>query len=236
MNDILSFKRILLVLRADWIEYKKSLCIALGVMALILIALYWIGDTPSGQGFYYGCTLATLVYFWQIVGRKSHRPKGLFLTLPASNVEKYLSLLIEGFVILLVFQLLFWANHLLYGQVYPSYPLLNPGNIGLFSNLALLALASFASSLYFLGYMTFRKQPFLITSAGIIISVLVFVRIYVFFIESNGIVEMLSKDYKKLYGNDMFMPMPHLFEATMFIATLVTLYVAYLKLKEREIK
>ncbi|MDR1180386.1 MAG: hypothetical protein LBL13_00185, partial [Bacteroidales bacterium] len=92
MDTYFNLNRISYLLRADWIEHKKSLLLSLGGVLLVwIVMLYFSGsDNTKAQrlSFFLG-GLITFIYYCRFISKKIHRPKGIYYTLPASNQEKY---------------------------------------------------------------------------------------------------------------------------------------------------
>ena len=118
MNNKISLQRIKLLLRADWIEHKSQAVFAIGafLVALIVFFLLTLGDTTMKeftrkQYFFYGIGLfCYFIYFCRYAGKKVHSSKGLYLTLPANTIEKFVTLLVEGFLLIALFHLMLWPS------------------------------------------------------------------------------------------------------------------------------
>ena len=114
MNNF-SFQRIKLLLKADYTEYKIYLYYALGAFAAIISVAFIImnmEDTERGKlqiqySLFWLMLFSCSTYFCQYVGRKVHEYKNTYLTLPARTSEKYVVILLEGFLLLLLLYLLF---------------------------------------------------------------------------------------------------------------------------------
>ena len=103
MKTDFSIQRINLLLRKDWIENKKKLAygvlVILGVLFFFLLSsILWDTRFRTFTLYVLG-SLGTFIAFCSYVNLMIHRPRGLFLTLPASNQEKYAAILIEGIVV-----------------------------------------------------------------------------------------------------------------------------------------
>lgn len=111
MKTDFSIQRINLLLRKDWIENKKKLAygvlVILGVLFFFLLSsILWDTRFRTFTLYVLG-SLGTFIAFCSYVNLMIHRPRGLFLTLPASNQEKYAAILIEGIVVFLAYQVTF---------------------------------------------------------------------------------------------------------------------------------
>ena len=128
MNNF-SFQRIKLLLKADYTEYKIYLYYALGAFAAIISVAFIImnmEDTERGKlqiqySLFWLMLFSCSTYFCQYVGRKVHEYKNTYLTLPARTSEKYVVILLEGFLLLLLYLLFTGCMHfpLLFGLNYP---------------------------------------------------------------------------------------------------------------------
>ncbi|GHT36810.1 hypothetical protein FACS189435_0530 [Bacteroidia bacterium] len=254
METNFSLKRAALIWQADWIEYKRGFLLSMGVMFLVWMVLLWLTDFNRQAEIQQSTFLAvgsfvTLILFCQHAGRKMHRTKGMFLTLPAGNAEKYISLLVEGIVYFLGFQLIFWLGILVWKLYSPEMSVISFSAYYLGLPMELVALLLFSASIFFLSYMSFRKRPFLIVMGisaiyGILnIWMLSLVKrllsgaghaeeihIHGSNIAGIKILEQIQLDYMKDTAqilSDYCVPI-------FLAATVVVMYVAYLKLKEKE--
>ena len=114
MKTDFSIQRINLLLRKDWIENKKKLAygvlVILGVLFFFLLSsILWATRFRTLTLYVLG-SLGTFIAFCSYVNLMIHRPRGLFLTLPASNQEKFAAILIEGIVVFLTYQVTFWTG------------------------------------------------------------------------------------------------------------------------------
>lgn len=114
MKTDFSIQRINLLLRKDWIENKKKLAygvlVILGVLFFFLLSsILWATRFRTFTLYVLG-SLGTFIAFCSYVNLMIHRPRGLFLTLPASNQEKFAAILIEGIMVFLMYQATFWIG------------------------------------------------------------------------------------------------------------------------------
>lgn len=243
MNDKISLQRIKLLLRADWIEHRTQVSFVIGSFLAAFIVFFLItlqGDATTRdfirkQYFFYGLGLfGYFVYYCRYVGTKVHTPKGLFLTLPANTMEKFSALLLEGFILIAVFHLLLWLA--LYGVslIMPNYSVISFFDImGTFK--MTLPIIAFLSSLLFLSYITFRKHAFpaAILAYTLLLGGTLFM-IKELVVEALGSQKGVFTEMTPMYYTVNFLIRYH--AITFVAATLGILYIAYLKLKEKELR
>jgi hypothetical protein len=237
MNTHYNFRRILLAMRADWMEYKKNYLFTMGVLFLVwmlLLFIIHISRTPSmgmPASFWGIGMFVALISFCQHAGRKMHRQKGRFLMLPASNGEKYTALLLEGLAYFAGLQLVFWLGYGIWKPFTPALSIslssisVNPtGGEG-----AIYLL----SALLFLSYMTFRKYAALIAISGLS----VYLAFFIAAVAQVVVNANFTRGYfESFYLYDAIVFQIKYFMPAMIVATLVVMYVAYLKLKEKELR
>ena len=204
MKTDFSIQRINLLLRKDWIENKKKLAygvlVILGVLFFFLLSsILWATRFRTFTLYVLG-SLGTFIAFCSYVNLMIHRPRGLFLTLPASNQEKFAAILIEGIVVFLTYQVTFWTG---------------------------TGIAS----------MLIHIQPVAIACGGyilIIASIIGIVYLYINILNIQPGMNRFCYESSPLYTAMYWLSFA--FTPTFLIATLVVLYVAYLKLKEKELR
>ena len=189
MKTDFSIQRINLLLRKDWIENKKKLAygvlVILGVLFFFLLSsILWDTRFRTFTLYVLG-SLGTFIAFCSYVNLMIHRPRGLFLTLPASNQEKFAAILIEGIVVFLTYQVTFWIG----------------------TGIAYILIVASIIGIVYLCISTLNIQPGMDR----------------FCYESSPL-------YTAVYW------LSFAFTPAFLIATLVVLYVAYLKLKEKELR
>lgn len=243
MSNTFSLNRIKLLLRADWIEHHARISFHIGAVIAGMVVYFLIALNSAGNinperkqflAFIFGF-IGTLIYYCRYIGSKIHQPKGLFLTLPANTIEKYAVLLIEGILIVLLYQFTFWIGLYAISLFIPNFPVMN---VWVIQNNFPLSIGAFVFSLLFLSFVTFRKHAFVIAICGYAVFITGLVGlIYVlsgmingdmpceinFFAEMNpfmNTVSFLGKYYVYMFSS----------------ATLVVFYIAYLKLKEKELR
>ena len=238
MDPTFSFKRIGLLLRKDWIEYKKKLMYAVLTIVGILLTFLILSTLRQEKMFhplaFYGFgLLGTLIGICRYTSLGVHRSKGLYLALPASNEEKFLTLLIEAVIMLAVFQVVFWTCIGVGSFFIPIKPI-NVNDIII--ELPFFVLLLFISSLLFLSYITFRKYALGIAIGGFMCALASWVGIIYYFkdflLDNKG--SFYYETATPLFKMETWLAQG--FTPIFLIATLVVLYVAYLKLKEKELK
>lgn len=249
MNTKFSFSRIGILLRADWIEYKTSILLAIGVLFLFCLSLLvpfpYNGDSMQRIMLIYGIgSLGTLLYFCKHTGRKVNKSRHLFLSAPANTFEKYSTLLIEYLICFLCFHIVFFASVFLRelfsssGYVISFSQLLS----SIYSHKAPVLALFFLSSLIFLSYLTFRKNALMKVLAIIMIFHFIFFNtiMAVFYLKGIKLMNSGFDDSSFIHANEQFSK--HIEVATMIhnpamiILIIIVLYAGYLKLKTKEIR
>ena len=168
MDTNFSLYRIKLLLRADWIEHKYSFLSGIGILLLAWLLLLFVGGV-SNTNTQFACFflggMFVLDKFFRHAGQKVHTRMNRYHTLPASTMEKYATLLLEGGIYIVTYVGIFYLGLMaavLYDPEYtivslPEFFTHNGTESGLFLVL----------SLGFLSYMTFRKYALLIIIAGL---------------------------------------------------------------------
>lgn len=238
MKTDISIQRINLLLRKDWIENKKKLAygvlVILGVLFFFLLSsILWNTNFRTFTLYVLG-SLGTFITFCNYVNSMIHRPKGLFLTLPASNQEKYTAILIEGIAVFLMYQVTFWVGTGIVSMFIHIQPVAFKDIIMTSQEFTMLA---FFGSLMFLSYVTFQKYALGIACGGYILIVVSIIGIVYLCINTLNIqpdMDRFSIESSPLYTAVYWLSFS--FTPAFLIATLVVLYIAYLKLKEKEIR
>jgi hypothetical protein len=238
MDTYFNLNRIGYLLRADWIENKKSLLLTLGGVSLVWIAclyLIWHGYTESSfqQAFFYIGELITFIYYCRFLSKKVHQPKGLYYTLPASNQEKYFILLFEGLLFFLGFTGIYWLGLFLFKFFSPDFPVMSLselyyGYAGI--NPIPIPILLCMSSIIFLSHLTFRKLAFLISFTGMALYVLLFIGV------AWKVGYMITDGVYNDIASEAFNFMRQLFVPALLVVTLIVFYIGYLKLKEKELR
>jgi hypothetical protein len=226
------------MLQADWIEHKKGLLFSLGLLFFIWTLILWAllrfggGVSVDTQHVVFFCTcFGALIAFCKFAGQKVFRSKGLYYTLPAGNGEKYFTLLLEGLIYFIAFNLVFWSVLYLCKLFAPGFEVI-PFHSTAFNDAD--SLTVFLASLFFLSYLSFRKRPALIALGGIFgyfcLSALLLIKCISWMATSTDPYFAVSSvgDTQGLLSVG--------FRSVMLVSALVVMYVAYLKLKERELR
>jgi hypothetical protein len=121
MDNIFSFKRIGLMLQADWLAYQKRLSFILGIVFLVFLCMIVSTNLETqNQFFLFSLLLASMAYCNNFVEPKLHNFTQQFLTLPTYNFEKYIEILIVGVIHVIVYGLIYilglYLNHILLGK------------------------------------------------------------------------------------------------------------------------
>lgn len=247
MNTTFSFNRIKLLMRADWIEYKMNFLYGMGVFILVwacLLSFGLVNDAHKRQSVAYVFGIIILfLYFCQHVNRRVHRSKCIYLTLPASGTEKYLTFFLELLVFLLAYLAIFWGGLWMKKLFVPEFNMINFHDT-LFDLKGGLVMGIMAA-LFFISSITFRKRGPLIALAGLSAYTLLFNFLMGYIILKQNVLQfgLLSKQAFALPGLNQnsaairtFHFMGEWFVPMAIISTLILLYVGYLKLKEKELR
>jgi len=244
MKNKFSFRRIGLMLKADWIEYKKAFLLFAGL--LMAAHLFLFIDTSDGlQGFLFVAgVFSTLTAFYIFTGWKAHRARHRLLTLPASTFEKYIELLAVCLILFVVFALVstiaagivhFYAGEKVWLLSVFSTPNTQQSlKVG-------LGIIGFICTFQFMCCISIRKFALGVGTLGLFLYAMVMAySTYILvkiegldatdgmnfnagFMRSNAFIEMLRfiNEYNAL---------------CMGLAACVLLYISYLKLKEKQIR
>lgn len=244
MKDTFNLNRIKLLLRADWIEYYKKGIYQIGSV-LAGMALYFSlvlysngnGNLPRKQLVFFSIgIIVTLIYFCRYAGNKVHRSKGLFLTLPANNLEKYVTILVEGILLLTLFICTFWTGIFIIHIFIPYFPVFAPWEMGISISYLFF---TFLFSLFFLSYITFRKHAFVITVAGMAatVAVLVGIGFLIRYILINYVaVDGEIPETLQIVSKNTFIFLKDYHNYLLGAAVLFVFYLAFLKLKRKELR
>lgn len=235
-----SLQRIGWLLRKDWIEHKKSIGYALGTFLVVAFPFLWLNTTHSGLSdskqvaFYILGTLGCFFYFCQFVGKKIHFSKGIYLTLPANTIEKYVTLLLEGLLLFATFNLLYWVSLHLWSLIYPVFRPIDVAAI--YTRKQGTGVFAFAASLVFLSYLSFKKYPLAIALIGMAAAIGSVIGILLLIVKTQFSHFFLLDDSwidpNALYSTFHFVT--ENVNIAMGISVLIVLYIGYLKLKEKE--
>jgi len=246
MKKNFSFHRIGLMLKTDWIEYKKSFLLFAGLLLAVNLFIFLI-DRNGFQIFVFSATMfGTLMFFYTFTGWKVHRSKNRFLTLPANTVEKFVELLIVGIIFFGVCKLIhltvLGCSHLFMDtQIWfmNDLPVDAIARADFFSQISMAVIMLLFISTYFLvSCLTFRKYPLPLGALILILYGIVCVYTVYFFVK--------IENFNTINMSDGFFRSNAMIETILFlntyigwglgIATVVLLYVSFLKLKEKQIR
>lgn len=234
MKHIINLKKVKLLLHTDWVEQRVLFYHYIGtlitVMMLFFVLILLINTDCQGikeQYILYSLgSIGTIVTFCHYVGEKVHRPRGLFLSLPANTIEKYAVLLIEGGIIIILFHVISGFGCYMYHLYDNSFRILSPHYM---LNAFPLSVMAFIFSSFFLSYILFRRYALPI--------VVVF---YVLLLLCSSILENILRIHNFADMGIAVIPLTRCFisflDIFFYIATLVCMYIAYIKLKTIEIK
>lgn len=232
MNNIFDIKRVGLVLKIDWIEHKKLFLISAGLLLAAYLLFMWYDFTDNRVNlFWVGITIFLLSYL-SYVGKKVHFSKGLWLTLPASALEKFVALLIYGFFYVGVFILVYWLSA---GVAYwfnnvpmvsleeLSYPMRGFGVI------------TFHTAYFFLGYVLFRKYALGIAIAVEALVIGLFARLLFYTIKGPlADINSGTRTYETI-ENILYFLGDH-YNTILYVFSILLFYAAYVRLKKMQIR
>lgn len=261
MNIISSLNRIKLLLLADIVENKKIILYFSVIIVLITVGILRMYATqipfllaPYVLGWL--CTVSLISYHLSL---KTNRNSPLF-TLPANNVEKFLTCLIEIWLMSIISIVLYYVgvilwNCIFFNQIQEQFFSNSPKfyleiaklqfrkgdfimiNIFTFGNAshAIFANASLAWACYVLGIFTFRKNP--ISKTLCTFSVILFILNYT----SSEFLSYFLTDklnfnnivYQKQYPG-IFSVIQKCYSLIVIVITLCVVYITYLKFTEKE--
>ncbi|MCS2891745.1 hypothetical protein NXY11_15705 [Parabacteroides faecis] len=238
MHTNFSLQRIKLLLLADKTELFRRFAFSILIFTVVCIfyLVYILNSQDVGQRAYALHKLGLCLYFLffcTYVSQKMHQVNGQYLTLPASAVEKYTTLLIEGILVLVFFHLLFNTTFYLTSLLIPNSQPAKPDIAGekLFA-----PILCFMASTFFLSNIVFRKYGNLIAGgcyAFLIFIPSTFIKTILRAIrEPQGDIYMIEAT--PLYYTYNFLAQNY--GIILYAATLVVLYISYLKLKEKQIR
>lgn len=231
MNNIFDFKRLGLVLKIDWIEHKKLFLISAGLLLAAYLLLMWNDFTGDRVNlFWFGITIFLLSYL-SYVGKKIHYGKGLWLTLPATTLEKFVALLIYGFFYVGAFILVYWIS---VGVAYwfNNVPMVS------FEELAYpmkgFGIITFHTAYFFLAYVIFRKY-----ALGIAMAVEAIVVGLFFYLTVDFFINYFSShEYTTIYNvidGVLYFLVDH-FNTILYVFSILLFYAAYVRLKKTQIR
>lgn len=242
MHTNFSLQRIKLLLLADKTElfrqYFLSILsyIAVTIAYLMIVKFVFHNEQKVEQKVYFFYKIGLFLFFLffcRFANQKVHQIKGQYLTTPASSIEKFAVLLTDGILLLLFFHILFYILLYIASFLIPEIQTLETNKI---IGKIPVSLYIFIASTFFLANITFRKNanPIVVVSYALLvfafgiwaIPILRAVR------EPQGNVYMIETT--PLYYLYNFLTQYH--GIILYAATLVVLYISYLKLKEKQIR
>ena len=245
MKNKFSFSRIGLMLRADWIEYKKAFLLFAGLLAAANLFLF-ANESAGLQGFLFVAgILSTLIAFYMYVGWKVHRAKNRLLTLPASTMEKFVEIKTVAFILFcvyfLIYAIILGIVHLKTGATIWILSVWKP-DIDLMPILMGIGVVLFICTFLYMCCVALRKFPL---GVG-----LLFLFVYVFAISyttlaifkidnPNLFTSNLNMYLGYIRSNAIFDTMVFLFKNfawCMYLSAALLMYISYLKLKEKQIR
>jgi hypothetical protein len=225
-NNTFSFQRIGLMLKADWMTYRKRFCIVFGVIFIIFIWLVWktMNSTEGLQSlFLLGLLICAIIYYNNYLERKVHHFPEQFLTLPASSYEKFFEIILVGLIHFVTFCALYFLalviNRLFFGIQPITFNQLMDADVRGISG-ALF----FVASWLFLFYILFKRYGLWIGGSILIVTLVSIGKLCRFLVNSSILkTETLIswRDYSTLIVT---------------IASVIILYISYLKLKNKQLK
>lgn len=242
MHTNFSLQRIKLLLLADKTELFRQYFLSMlsyiaFVIAYTAITKFLFHNEHEAEQkivfFYMLGLFLYFVFFCRFVNQKVHQVKGQYLTIPANAVEKYIALLLEITILLLFFHLLYHISIYLISLLIPDFPAMGVNNI-----LDKIPVSSyfFLASTLFLSNITFRKyaNPIVIVSYSFLA--------FAFGILARPILRAVREPLGDVYMIETT-PLYYLYNfliqyhgIILYAATLVVLYISYLKLKEKQIR
>lgn len=259
MNNKFSIKRIGLLLRTDLIENKKNLLLySCGIIAILI---FWIWSRPlhaniliSMQSFIF-FILYYIVFFryCQFVEKKINSRQSNYLMIPSNNIEKFITILLELFlltwlVIGLFYTAMFLWNILFYSRIQELCTFTDEFSKGDFIIFNIFEkpsdtrptvgsvfslLTGVIMALFMLGTFTFKKWAAPITISIIAIGSMLIFYFFRDFFEFLSITNINSVIYKNHYTGLLKFIVGH----KILIGNLVCLwliYIMYLKFTEKE--
>jgi hypothetical protein len=255
VNEVLSLKRVWLLIRSDCItDYRSFLLTSAALAALMLLAsMFTVAQGGETGGFYVPWYTGMLLIWGSIVASFSFRElhdktkNEAYLSLPASALEKTLARLFRAMIAFFVFLLVFLTatsaiiegiNWLVFGRANGVFNLTDAAvwqPVGMFV---------VSVSLYFLGAAWFRRLHFIktwVTLTAILIALMCFAAV---------IVRLVFGDFENLQVSipagsfrNYYLAHEGLFDACLVVLRLLGLFVlpvfcwwvAWLRVRETEV-
>ncbi|MDL2256136.1 hypothetical protein LJC44_07110 [Parabacteroides sp. OttesenSCG-928-G06] len=224
---LFDIKRVGLILRTDWIMHKKQFFLVAGLLLVSFLFLLWEASRQQQMAvFGFGLPITLYVYL-KYIGKKIHYSKGLWLTLPATTLEKYVALLLIGVVYIAVFFFAYFFSlevcHSLNEMVRIPLEGYSVPTIG-------FGVILFHLAYYFLAFVIFRTFAFGIAwlvEMGVIWLLALLV--------------LLSKDswvsmYSSILPFNILEPIADHLNIISYALAIILFYVAYLRLKKQQLR
>lgn len=208
MNDVFSRQRLWLLIRGDLIAGYRTLLVASGALAgIILVAAFAHGGVLPGGSFYHGCFGFALFVWGLVASSRAFRPlhdrtrNEAWLLVPASALEKTLARLLAVTIGLVAYLLVFVGlvsvvvevlNLLLFGR---RIALFDPFDESV-RNLVFVYVI--LQSFYFLGGAWFRRAHFVKTTLALTLAIAGFAGF------AAVTVRIVFADYRLDIGDSLF--------------------------------
>jgi hypothetical protein len=262
MNQQFSLRRFVLLLKLDLAENRKTylltLALVLGLMLLLMLPILGANESRSDHialhmvAFSVCLLLGGSLFSSTAFSAYSSQPRGIAtMMVPASKLERFLVPFLVNLVFLLVFLSIFWGLH--YGlisvvntrlqSVDPNAGIFYPAPIRVAQVLSYLYVLAVAATLA--GSIWFNKNGF-IKSAATLLAVLVGLCLLNLFLArtftSHDLFALPFEGWRffddkssRMYGVEMPEPVQGLIWAGLLAVVLGLWYLAYVRLKEKEI-
>jgi len=239
MKNYFSLRRFGLMFKADWIEYKLSVSLFFAsVFAITSFLFVNMKEELQAILFIVGL-ISILLCFYIYVGGKFHRTKNRFLTLPASAFEKFTEMLFVGFLLLCVYLLIYFgilgiSHHISGAPIWFSSLSDTPRSDNALGNWVVAFICTFL----LMCFIMFRKFPL---QTGIVLLMM-----YAGVFSYTAYLIIKFEDFQLSIPQDGFIQSSALLRTLGFlstyngwgmgIASVVLLYISFLKLKEKQIR
>ncbi len=260
-NNIFSGKRFFLLFKQHFIHNEQLLLlstVAYAGVIFIVLTIAQVGDNlePNGLGTFQAFFVGFVTVFGILYAGhsfpafRSKESTITYLMMPASTLEKFLFELVSRIgIVVLVLPLLYWVIFNLQGYLFGIFteavfepigiqylvrlgPLPAEGMFQIYSVIAGGVL--FVLSLAFTGSAMFDKQPLVKSLFAVAMIVMFFVGYSYIIVEHLGVGEYRPPEKMILIPNNQFDAFRFI-SVALFAGTAVMLFVAFRKLKEREV-
>ncbi|MDR2533719.1 MAG: hypothetical protein LBC81_02930 [Tannerellaceae bacterium] len=252
MNNQFSFKRVGLLMRLDFISYGREFVLGMSAIPLVWFTLMWLARHNSTSEMSEICFtlngLLALITFSGHAARKMFKEKHAFMMTPALNEEKYASLIAEGLVYLLVSQIGFWLGSFLCKLCFPTVQIAAFQALFFNMNINIAITLFFCVALYFVAAVSVPKLWFIV--AIVAPNLYVALHVFILFLLSNCSNFFAGAMINGNFGSSNSLEMTggsdsiahtmrilvNIYTPVIGISSIILFYVAYLKLKEKELK